>query len=204
MEGQITLFEYEATLNYIEPPILFRKGQVVFVVNKGDVERCSVLGENWLCGDGQNDRGYRVLKESGAYGVVFNSKKGQDVFTDEESAILISEKFIAEHRVIRAKEINVRDAVAYSYIRNVDDRKMVAFYCDIGNGLLYMKDFMTFHHITKNCDKTIKEFMKGIDEMRGYGADVERIEYTPNPKNMYLCSGGDWLYTEAGCSYGIG
>lgn len=203
-EGQMTLFEYEENLNYKEPPMLLKKGQVVFMIQKGDVERGQILEENWLCGDRKCDRGYRVLKESGSYDVVSNSKIGQDVFVEEGAAKTISEKFLAEHTVIRAENIIVREVVAYSYIRDVDNRKMTAFYCDIGNELLYMKDFMTFHHIMRNCNKTIKEFMKEIDEMKGLGVDVERIEYQPNPKNMYLCRGGNWLYTEAGCTYGVG
>lgn len=201
MEGQITLFEYEAMINYNEPPRLLEMGQVVFVVNKGDVERCTVL-KNFICGDGGNDRGYCVLKDSLGYGVIHNSEMGQRVFKEEATAKEISEKFLSEHTVIRAQDINLREIVAYSYIRDIDGKKMIAFYCDIGKGMLYMKDFMTFHHIMKNSDKTIKEFMKEIDEMKGYGVNIEQIEYTPVPKNMYRCSGGSWLYTEARCSYG--
>lgn len=203
MDGQITLFEYEALINCKEPPKLLEVEQVVFVVNKGDVERCTVL-KSFICGDGGNDRGYCVLKDSGGYDVIHNSKMGQSVFKDEETAKEISEKFLSEHTVIRASDIILRDAVTYSYIRDIDGRKMIAFYCEVGKGMLYMKDFMTFHHIMKNSDKTIKEFMKKIDEMKGYGVEIEQIEYTPVPKNMYLCSGGSWLYTEAGCSYGTG
>lgn len=204
VDGQMTLFEYEERISYKEPEKLLKMGQMVYVVQKGDVEKCTVVDESWLCGDGDSDRGYRVIKESGCYGVVHNSKINQSMFVDEERANRNADKFLAEHKVIRAVDINILNVVAYGYTRDVDGRRMKAFYCDIGNGLLYMKDFMTFHHIMRNCDKTIKEFMKEIDEIRGYGADVERIEHTPVPKNMYLCNGGNWLYAEAGCSYGAG
>ncbi|MCB7306159.1 hypothetical protein NE683_12210 [Bariatricus massiliensis] len=204
MEGQITLLEYEAQISYKEPARLLETGQVVFVVHKGDVERSVVLERNWACRDGGNDRGYCISKESGGYGVIYNSDMGQRVFTDKGQAKEISEKFLSEHAVIRASDIILHEVVAYTYKRNVDGRKMIAFYGDIGNGLLYMKDFMTYHHISKNCSKTIKEFTRGIEELKEYGVTVELIEYTPVSKNMYRCTSGDWVYAEAGYSYATG
>lgn len=70
------------------------------------------------------------------------------------------------------------------------------------NGDLYMKEFMTFCHIVKNTKKTIEKFMSQREfELE----NPNQINCIVNPKNMYKCKGtNDWLYTEAGCTYGVG
>ena len=80
---------------------------------------------------------------------------------------------------------------------------MTAFYTDIGNGMLYMKEFMSYHHVVENTPKNITHFM----EQKEFSIPgVHRVNFTPGFKNMYRTKkpGDSWIYAEAGYSAAIG
>lgn len=137
------------------------------------------------------------------YNVTSNSKLGVDCFRLEIDARKIADQYLHTHDVICAKDIQHGDVIAYSYIRDLDERVMTAFYTDIGNGMLYMKEFMSFHHSVKNTPKNIKHF---IEQKEFSKPGVHKVNFTPSFKNMYHSKepGDSWIYAEAGYSAAIG
>ena len=51
--------------------------------------------------------------------------------------------------IILADDVKPLSIAAYSYVRAFDDRVMTAFYCDLGDAMYYIQEFMTFHYICK-------------------------------------------------------
>ena len=150
-KGQMELTDY---LNN-EPPILLHIGETVYKVVRGDVEEMYVYNEkSWLCGE--NERGYRLKHHGGGYDCCWNKSIGLDVFRNYEEALKVANKYLETSDCIRAEEIKPVKTVAYRYTRKTDGKEMVSFYADIGNDLLYMKDFMTYDHICKNTKKSYK------------------------------------------------
>lgn len=200
INGQMNIFDFINVSK--EPPILLHPKEEVFVVIKGDIERFYVENESsWICGSDDENRGYR-LSNGMRYDAVTNMDVGNSVFTDYKKAKRKAEAYLKSHDVILSDDIQITKTVAYEYLRKVDDRKMVAFYCVLENGDLYMKEFMTFCHIVKNTKRAIEKFM---DQQEFKYENPKQISYLVKPKNMYRCKGtDDWLYTEAGCAYGVG
>lgn len=199
-EGQISLFDKcqgpEAS------PVLLNIGQEIYMLERGDVKKAKIYDDkSWLCGS--NDRGYRLTFESGGYGCAWNSGIGKTVFTAEQQAREQAEIYLNTHEVIRAENIHQAETTAYQYMRD-DGRIMTAFYSYIDNGMVYIKEFMTYHHIimADKRDKAIKKFM-GQQEF-DY-CEVKQVAYKPVFKNMYrIKQKYDWDYAEAGHSYATG
>lgn len=183
-----------------EPSILLQKGQTVYLVNKADVIKCTVSGETWIYGD--CERGYKLIKEIGLYGVT-NEELGETAFTDYEQAKQKADEYLKSHDgIILAGDIKPISAVAYSYIRDCDNREMTAFYCDLGDDMYYIKEFMTFHHIIKG-KKAIKKFMEQQEFKRDNTKEIDG--FVPNFKNMYKCTEqSNWDYAECGYAYAVG
>lgn len=186
-----------------EPPMLLSKGQEVYLVNKAEVIKCTVTDEDsWLCGE--NDRGYRLIKESGTYDITWNSRiLNEEAFTDCEAARIKADKYLNTHDgIILAKDIKPISVVAYSYIRDCDNKELTAFYCDLGNDTYYIKEFMTFHHICKG-KKAIKDFMRQQEFTYDNTKQIEG--FMPTFQNMYRCTGTtDWEYAEAEYAKAVG
>ena len=184
VDGQISIFDILSSEDREEshvPQIILKEGDVVYKVLKGDVCQYTVTGENsWLFGT--DNRGYRLVDKDGIYNVTSNSKLGVDCFHLESDARQIAEQYLDTHDVICAKDIQHGDVIAYSYIRDLDGREMTAFYTDIGNGLLYMKEFMSYHYIVENTPKNIRHFMEQQEFSR---PGVHKVNFTPSFKNMY-------------------
>ena len=97
-----------------------------------------------------------------------------------------------------------RDTVAFSYVRTCNSREMFSFYCELDNGMLYMKEFMTYAslHLKEHKKKAIKKFMEQ-DEFKYF--NPRQIQYVPELKNMYrIKTKYDWDYSEANHSYATG
>lgn len=184
-----------------EPPILLSKGQTVYLVNKADLVKCTVSGETWIYGDFK--RAYRLIKESGGYDVTNNEELGETAFTDHEKARQKADEYLKSHNgIILASDIKPINTVAYSYIRDCDNREMTAFYCDLGDDMYYIKEFMTFHHIIKG-KKAIKKFMEQQEFEHDNPKEIDG--FVPNFKNMYKCTEqSNWDYTECGYTYAVG
>lgn len=200
INGQMNIFDFISVSE--EPPVLLYPRNEVFVVSKGDIEKFYVEErKSWICGSDNENRGY-CLSNGRTYNVITNMDIGICAFLEHDRAKIKAEEYINSHDVILADDIRIVKTVAYGYRRKVDDRDMVAFYCTLDNGDLYMKEFMTFCHIVKNTKKAIEKFMS---QQEFEFEDPVQINCIVNPKNMYKCKGtNDWLYTEAGCAYGIG
>lgn len=202
MYEQLDIFSL-MNLQTEEPPILLSKGQTVYLVNKAEVIKCKVCdGENsWICGE--DNRGYRLIRENGLYSCTWNNRiLGKEAFTDYESAKQKANEYLKSHEIILASDIKPIRTVAYSYIRDCDNREMTAFYCDLENDMYYIKEFMTYHHVVKG-KKAIKKFM----EQQEFEHDnPKKIDgFVPNFKNMYKCTEqSDWDYAECEYCYAVG
>lgn len=200
MQGQIDMFAFMQQER--EPQILLSKGQKVYITKKAEVIKCTVSGKSWICGD--DNRGYSLTKENGSHEVVWNSKiLGQEAFVDYESARAKAEEYLRSHSgIILAEDIKPISITAFSYIRDVDSREMTAFYCDLGDEMYYVKEFMTYHHIIKG-KKAIKKFM---EQQEFEHCSTKEIDgFLPHFKNMYKCTEqSDWEYAECDYCYAVG
>lgn len=180
-----------------EPPVLLAIGETVYKVIRGDVYEMYVYDENsWLCGEGR-ERGYRLKSHDGGYSCCWNRSINFDVFLDKEKAITTAEKYLMQNDCIRSKDIIPIKTVSYRYIREADNREMIAFYSELTNGLLYIKKFMEYEHICENTKKNIKDFL----EQRELNY-AKQFDYILIPKNMYRCKDKTdlWKYCEARCT----
>lgn len=204
--GQISLFDMASFMGYrnpIDAPVMLNTEQKVFIVVRGDVVQYSVINESWVCGKDNFDRGYRLKHERGTYSVTWNSSIGVSCFLDFESASNVAEAYLKDHDVIMAESIRPIKTVAYSYTRD-DNRNMIAFYSELDNGMVYIKEFITFHHIV-NSDKKSKAIKRFMEQPEFEHNDVKLIDYKPVFKNMYrIKQKYDWDYAEAGHSYATG
>lgn len=200
MYEQLNIFTLLKTQSE-EPPMLLSKGQVVYLVDKAEVIKCTVSGETWKNGD--CERGYALIRESGLYAITNNNELGKTAFTDCGSARQKADKYLKSHnRIILAGDIKPIATVAYSYIRDFDRREMTAFYCYLGDDMYYVKEFMTFHHIIRG-KKAIKKFMEQQEFQ--YDNPKEIDGFAPSFKNMYKCTEqSDWDYAECGYTFAIG
>lgn len=203
MDGQIDMFSYlKAQEPVTKPPVLLKAGQEVFLVVKGDVVPYIVLDETWTY---EGERGYRLQKpNNGCYNATWNKAIGVTCFVNLESACEVAETYLKGRDVIRAEDINPIKTVAYSYTRACDNKEMIAFYSELNNGMVYIREFMTYHHIVEagKKAKAIKQFMEQQEFKHN---DVNQIEYEPVFKNMYrIRQKYDWDYAEAEHSYAIG
>lgn len=202
-DNQMDMFDFMNALNVpIDtdgPPVLLNVGQVVYKVIRGDVKELYVYNEkSWLCRDNK-ERGYRLKEKDGSYDCTWNSRIGVDVFTSQLDAFEIAESYLSNCNCIRKENINPIKTVAYSYVRKNDNREMIASYSILDSGMIYVKEFMTYHHICKDVNKAIKDFMK--QQAFEYCKPVE-IEYNPVFKNMYPCKNDSgWCYAEAQYNY---
>lgn len=207
--GQISLFDLlNATAN-AEPtkasiPILLKPQQDVYLVEKGEVVRYKVLDETWLCGADNFERGYRLQHECGTYNATWNTAIGTTCFNDYSSAEGVAKEYRIGRDIIFAEDIKAISTVAYSYVRECDNRTMVAFYSELENGMVYIKEFMTYHHIIV-ASKKKKAIKKFLDQREFENSEVKEIEYVPTFKNMYRVRQNDnWDYAEAGYNLAIG
>lgn len=181
-----------------EIPVLLKQSDMLCEVNKADIRLCTVCDEeSWIS---NSNRFYRIQFKDGCFGIVSNETLGIKFFKVEnyDDAVKASEKYIREHNVLLVDDIELKNTVAFSYIRDVDSRHLCAYMAEIGNGLLYIKEFMTYAHIVEDNKKNRKKFEEDIQRYAEYN-DVKEIEnYQPELKNMYLCKeSSDWKYAEA-------
>lgn len=201
-DGQISITDFLTSIKPDKKEHILTSGQVVYKAYKGDTEKHVVTGENWYI-EHLRTFGNRT-KAHGGYDVILDSDIGDKAFFEREKAEQIAEKYLQSHEVIRASEINPAETVAYSYESKVTGKRMIAFYSILDNGMLYVKEFITFEHLQlkEHTEKGIKKFMEQPD-FEYY--KPEKIEYAPKFKNMYrIKCKYDWDYAEARHSYAVG
>lgn len=201
-DGQLSIADFLARGNAEREEHILKSGQVVYKACKGDIETHEVTGENWYI-DHLRTFGNRT-RVHGVYDIILDSDIGNRAFFEKEKAEKIAEKYLQNHEVIRASEINPIETVAYSYKSKVTEKRMIAFYSMLDNGMLYVKEFMTYEHLLlkEHAQKGIKKFMEQPDFEYD---EPEKIEYVPKFKNMYrIKCKYDWDYAEARHSYAVG
>lgn len=202
-DNQMDMFDFMNALNVpIDtdgPPVLLNVGQTVYKVIRGDVKELYVYNEkSWLYGNNK-ERGYRLKEKDGGYDCTWNSRIGVDVFTFQSDAFEVAESYLSTCNCIRKENIHAVKTAAYSYVRECDKRTMITFYSILDNGMIYVKEFMTYHHISSDVNKAIKHFM---DQQEFEYCKPVEIEYQPIFKNMYQCKNDSgWCYAEAGYNH---
>jgi len=175
-KDQLTFFDM---LNN-EPEILYYKGDVLFQQLKGEVVPYTITGENWLCHEGKT-RGYRLQQENGCYNVVTNDST--DFYRTQKEAEEAAGEWLIGKDVISPEQIVFSFVEAYQYIRECDGRNMTAFLGVMENGDLYIKNFMSYHHVVKDSKKARKSFQEDleqnvyckIEKIEGYMPEVQRL-----------------------------
>lgn len=205
------MYEQLDLFSYLKPPkseipFIISPRQEIYIVDKADVEKMTVEDEKtWICG---NIRYYRLRKECGTYDVTNNDEIGERAFLNYEDARNKTYEYLRSHiGVILAEDIKPLSIVAYSYVRKCDNRTMTAFYCNLGEDMYYIKEFMTFHHICKNGKKKKENVIDKFMEQQEfkYENPQEIQGYVPHFNNMYKCvKPFDWLYAECGYAYAVG
>lgn len=204
MNGQMSILDYldqDMNIHIPDtdnvPPILLKKGEVVYKVVRGDVESLQVYDEKpWICGGGK-ERGYRLKSGLGGYDCCWNKSLGVSVFKSYNEALRVAEEYLNNNDCIRSSDIVPIVTVAYKYIRSIDSKEMISFYSELENGLLYIKSFFEYEHICEFDEDLIMEFYNEALEKK-----AEAIEYNPTYKNMYKCKDNSdkWKYCEARCT----
>lgn len=196
---QLDIFTYlkDCGQQLVEPPILLRPGQTIYKAVKADVEKRIVTADtSYLCGENNEDRGYRLLQDNGLYDIALNSTIGTVFFTDLTVAKKVAADYLAAHKdgIILAKDIKPVSVSAYSFIRK-DGAEKIAFYADLGNGNYYVRGFMTYDRVEPE-EKAMREFMQ--QKEFAYYKITEKKKHKPQFKTMYKCTNTDsgWLYAE--------
>lgn len=105
--------------------------------------------------------------------------------------------------VILPKDIKIVSVEAYSYVRECDHRLMTAFLCECENGMLYLKDFYSYHHMVKDSKKSRQQFYAEIDRNRDMPFFGQRTDFVPEVIEMHRCRENvDWAYADghySGC-----
>ncbi len=205
VEGQLEIWDILSQGQETKvPPILLHPGNVLYLAKKGEVKKLTVYEEkSWLCDREPNNRRYRGQFESGSYCVVDNASLGIEVFKNKKDAIQMANAWMLEHDVIRKEQLAdmAGKIEAYTYIRDCDKRQLYCFWCELPDGNVYTKGFVTYHHIEKNTKKNRKKF---LEEVETYSAVLVE-DYCPDFKNLYKCDGyTDWLYAECDYTNAIG
>lgn len=114
-----------------------------------------------------------------------------------------------ESDIIDPSTLNYLSGKGWTYIRDCDKRQMKAFYLVADNGLVYAKEFMTYHFMLKfdsyakaitGAEKFFKEaFKRNTLPQNAIEVDPFTIvDYIPMHKTNAKC---DWDYTDERCSY---
>ena len=195
--AQLSLFDYIEKENTKNIPILFTKGNILYFVRRADVEKCTVCEEKSWFVHNNTSRGYRIIFENGYYGVITNESLSQEVFFSEVDAIKAAEEYANSCDMLRADQMHLQVLESYEYIRGCDGYVLRSYLADMGNGYLYVKDFMTYAHVVKDTPKAREAYRKGIIENQKYNK-VSKSAFHPKGVNMYRCKNdGEWLYAEA-------
>ena len=103
--------------------------------------------------------------------------------------------------IVVPKEIQIVSVEAYTFIRKCDNRKMTAFLCECENGMLYRKDFYTYHHMVENTKKNREAFYREIEKYKDCIDFKRETDFVPAILEMHKCKETvDWKYAEAGYS----
>ena len=195
--AQLSLFDYIEKENTKNIPILFTKGNILYFVRRVDVEKCTVCEEKPWFVHNNTSRGSRIIFENGCYGVITNESLNQEVFFSEVDAIKAAEEYANSCDMLRADQMHLQVLESYEYIRGCDGYVLRSYLADMGNGYLYVKDFMTYIHVVKDTPKAREAYRKGIIENQKYNK-VSKSAFHPKAVNMYRCKNdGEWLYAEA-------
>lgn len=184
-DGQIDIFSFLDTCN--EPPVLLQEEEPVYLVTRGDIREFTVASTYLSSGE----RFYTLDGKDGGHWTTRNKELGIICFTDKRKAELAAQEYIAENDVIRADAINIQCCEAYSFIDKAGERKF-AFFCEMANGMAYIKNFFEYIHVEENTEKVRKKFRESME-----GKEL-LTSFIPELKNMYRCRDNTgWKYADA-------
>lgn len=194
-EGQLNLFDFlntsfEEASPDIQVPRLPLEEKHVFRVQKGEVREYIVTNETWNC--------------------IWDQNLNDDVFKTMDAAKKAATAYLKGKDYISPEDMRIVNFEAYAYTRECDQRQMVAFLCELENGMIYKKNFYTYHHLSlpENRKKAIKDFYEQTELKDSSCYKVNEIFYVPMLKRMYRVtadgSSYGWDYAEAAFSKAIG
>ncbi len=194
--GQISITQYLASIKAI--PVasnILMPGQIVFLVDKCDISKHEVYGI------------YSVDEEES---VVLITREGSDIpfitiavadmdgylFETEKAAKEKVLKALDECDCILASDMNILSFK--SFVAQLKDGTILtAFYCQLDNGYIYLKDYYSCGHLLKISVEEAQEKLK--EAVETYNVEAVPSENVPKLKNMYRTDpkvAYDWDYAE--------
>lgn len=205
--GQMSIFDIltekddmREALACSQSPLALTDNQAIFRVTKGLVDTFIYKGDNWTVEkDGEMETIYGIQDGYG-YGSFPESALGVTYFTNAKEAEDKAMQYVMKHKndILVIQPDDIVQTIAWSFIRECDNKKMIAFISELKNGMTYAKDFYTYHHVlNKKFVNVVKEFVNSINFK---DTDiVEEKNYKPNaPCMFYACEeGNSWAFAEA-------
>ena len=200
-EGQLSIFDLTSSQSILPD---LTKGEKFYGRKGIEVVEYTVTGKQWNSSNG-NRTYYEVESPDGDHTSITHDQIDTAVFRDKSKVQKLADDFLKSHDVILAEDIHPVETHAYSVVRSVDGRVLYAYYCLLDNGMVYMKNFMTYDHIF--TQEHAKKAIKGFSKQQFFDLDkvVEEKDFVPQFKNMYKTTEGcNWDYTQIECSYACG
>lgn len=210
---QISLFDIFSNMGLSntgdEVPNLLTAGQYIYRVIRGEIEKFTYTGENWLCSSG---RGYRLQNlEKTGYDCCWNRTLGEDAFQTYEEAATKAEENKKKACMITKEQLQAvpvfeKKVYAYQY-----GKVSKSGYLILENGWVYVARGMMYKHLYQfESAEKAKKWMDANFEKKYLSSEVkekriyEDVDMPIEFKNMYKCKKGtDWHYAEArysGCA----
>lgn len=164
-------------------PLLLNKGDTVYKVVLGEIEKFSVLN-NFL--EGYSDRGYRLLRETGGYDFTHNGDIGVNVFKSLDEAKKLAMRNLLECKTLILNEI--KEYKRWEYVRESDNYLLIAELGIIEN-YVYFHDWYSYRFAIpfkneKEKNRILNKSLKEITTSFNADAlDFHEVEVSPN-KNL--------------------
>ena len=175
----------------------------VFIRTDGDIRKYTV--ESVRSGNGKTF--LDLISEDGLHNVTNIDKLGDTLFTDKSAAINSAIRFIKSHDCIIPSGMKFVHEECFIKYYKFGARK--AFFGIMGNGMIYMKDFMTYEHMV-DCGnvEAAKKYLEKYKKHHGGTENYKRIcRDKPKLRVMYRCIDKSterkawekpWIYSASG------
>lgn len=194
LPGQVSIEDYLAEIQALETSCnTLTKGQVVFLLEKGNIIRYEVYGIYEI---DEVDTVVLISNTASLFKTIPLSELGTSLFENigkAENALAL----LSSSECIFAKDMHIK---SYKHFKAVHKNgyPLEAFYAELDNGYVYMKDYFNCGFLIKVSTKEAEKILqKQIDS---YSYKATETDTIPELKDMYRthCS-GNWEYAEIAC-----
>lgn len=199
IDGQMDLFDYLTSLAKEKKDNVLMAGQKIYKVFLCNIKEY-IIKSIYSMENRPDEYGMTLESEDGSKSTGYSWQVDRNIFLTLDKAEKKVKKEKGKYNVIYACDMHPVSWKVYYYIRKCDGRKMYMFYALLDNGYVYAKDHYTYDYLKKCSEKeALKHLMDQVQSINEKWIEEPTLPH--DFKNMYLCNHGDWLYTEAECSY---